>query len=251
MAPTLVSAALIHLSLRTIGQVGADLRFAGVELLAKGELDQGFELYNMGSMILKAALDTAESSATAIELAGLGMAVGHLARGLPRLIMKLGPAIAQALKNPQILNAISKAPQLIKAAGPALRVLIDPQTYLEGLVALDELAQLHGWKIIGENANELVHFNSPKAFTYVDDVAKEIKIYLTAQSGSSVRLVELFDEVGHAVNAILGRPNFDDLASEIRNFRQLLADGILPLTQAEVATMETIIKVMEKVAGMP
>jgi hypothetical protein len=100
-------------------------------------------------------------------------------------------------------------------------------------VQLDDFAKSRGWKIVGQNKNELVHFGARKAQTFVNEVKREIWIYLTASRGSEVRVVEFADEVSHAVNAIRGIGDGNSALIHLRNFADAANSTLIPYTANE------------------
>lgn len=78
---TLVQGALISEILFTIGSVGAQLRNAGLELLAAGNIETGMVLYELGGEIFGLAAMTIEVATTSIELFSLGVAAVGLIKG--------------------------------------------------------------------------------------------------------------------------------------------------------------------------
>jgi len=146
-----------------------------------------------------------------------------------------------------LLNAINKSPQIVKELGEANRLVVQPNTYLNGLDSLDNFATANGWRIVGEG-HELVHFNSPRAFTEVDEATKTIRIYLTAESGSSVRVVEFADEISHAVNAIQGKPNANSMGAHVTYFDDAANSTLIPYTPQERAALTTARNVLEQFA---
>ena len=67
--------ALIITGLQTFGAAGMQLRNQGLALAAAGQLELGFELYNLGGEIFGLGAHLIEVSTTAVELFSLGVAV--------------------------------------------------------------------------------------------------------------------------------------------------------------------------------
>jgi RHS repeat-associated protein len=65
--PTLVQGALITTSLLTFGSAGSALRERGLELMSEGNMDEGYALYQLGTVFLGIGLWTAEWTADAID----------------------------------------------------------------------------------------------------------------------------------------------------------------------------------------
>lgn len=60
----------------------------------------------------------------------------------------------------------------------SLRTFIRGDTYLEALANIDDLARTRGWRLLPED--DLVTLGSDAAFTEVDEAARTIKMFLTA-----------------------------------------------------------------------
>ena len=79
---TLVQGGLIALTLNTVGKVGAELRNLGIEALAAGDLDLGFQLYEIGGRVFQAAADTIETVNNGIELFGAAVSLVQIGKSL-------------------------------------------------------------------------------------------------------------------------------------------------------------------------
>jgi hypothetical protein len=245
--PTVVTGAVMATTLSTIGGVGAQLREMGIGLMAQGDFDRGMHLFDMGSQIMGAALYTCEVAADAIEIAGLGQAVFEVVRAVPSLIEVTARSLRTIMQGkfaPRLLRAINRSPQVVKALGATNLKVIEGNTYLQGLVSLEDFATANGWKIIGESRGELVHYGARKAATEVDKASKTIKIYLTAEKASSVRLVEFADEVSHAINAICGKPNSNGWSAHARYFADAVKSTLIPYTTAERTALQHAVEVL-------
>jgi len=173
--------------------------------------------------------------------ATMGMFSGGIAQGGFRAYKGM------RANSPRIVrNSFNPSPQIIKEAGPANRLTLNTNTYLDGLEKLDDYAKAKGWRIVGKNKNELVHLESSSAYTDIDPATKTIKIHLTAEKGSAVRAVEFADETSHAINAIRGVEDSNAVTHHIRNFADAADSRLIPYTAEEREAIRVFRNVLVK-----
>ena len=186
MSQELVTGGLITGLLQSVGKPAFDLRAMGLALIAQGDFEVGFKLYDVSTAVISKAFETIETIDGAIGLAGIGPAIlvgaFKLARNSPELAqtaMNATNTFFQTIKSlaskGKNLTEIFNRTKYVFSQGPA-----QAAKAIDAIMALQTRASLSAKKpqIDTRKANQLVlDRHGKQVFGRYDPVDNKIYLY--------------------------------------------------------------------------